>query len=46
LTHELNERGADLDKATRDIAQAVARVGGSAPFTLDLAATVITATRR
>jgi SAM-dependent methyltransferase len=45
LNHELNERGADLDGVTRDIAEAVARVGGSAPLTLDLAATVITATR-
>ena len=43
--HQLNERGANLESATRDVAQAVARVGGSAPFTLDLAATVITATR-
>jgi hypothetical protein len=45
LSHQLRERGADLENATRDIAQAVARVGGSAPFTLDLAATVITAVR-
>lgn len=45
LTHELNERGADLDEVTRDIAHAVARVGGSAPCKLDLSATVITATR-
>jgi SAM-dependent methyltransferase len=41
LTHELVEREAQLDGATRDIAQAVARVGGVAPLTLDLAATVI-----
>jgi SAM-dependent methyltransferase len=45
LTHELEARGADLDEVTREIARAVALVGGSAPFTLDLAATVITATR-
>jgi SAM-dependent methyltransferase len=41
LTHELVERDAQLDSAIRDIAQAVARVGGVAPLTLDLAATVI-----
>jgi hypothetical protein len=45
LSHQLSERGADLERATRDIARAVARVSGSAPFTLDLSATVITATR-
>jgi Methyltransferase domain len=45
LTHELAERGAQLDSAANDIAQAVARVAGVAPLTLDLAATVITATR-
>lgn len=41
LTHELAERGAQLDSATDAIAQAVARVAGVAPLTLDLAATVI-----
>jgi SAM-dependent methyltransferase len=45
LTRQLDERGADLESATREIAQAVARAGGPAPFTLDLAATVITAVR-
>lgn len=45
LTHELTSRGADLDEVVREIEQAVARVGGSAPCTIDLAATVITATR-
>ena len=45
LTHDLVRRGADLDAVTRDVAEAVARVGGSAPCTLDLAATVITALR-
>ena len=45
LSHQLNERGADLESVTRDVARAVARVGGAAPCTVDLAATVITATR-
>jgi SAM-dependent methyltransferase len=45
LTHELTRRGADLDAAARAISEAVARVGGNAPVTLDLAATVITAVR-
>ncbi|MDX6504193.1 MAG: hypothetical protein QOE29_1318 [Gaiellaceae bacterium] len=45
LCHQLTERGADLENATREVARAVARVGGSAPFTLDLAATVVTAIR-
>jgi SAM-dependent methyltransferase len=45
LTHELAERGAQLDAAAEAIAQAVARVGGVAPLTLDLAATVIIARR-
>jgi SAM-dependent methyltransferase len=45
LIRQLDERGADLESATRDIARAVARVGGAAPFTLDLAATVITTVR-
>jgi SAM-dependent methyltransferase len=45
LTHELTRRGADLDAAARAVSEAVARVGGTAPVTLDLAATVITAVR-
>jgi SAM-dependent methyltransferase len=45
LCRQLTERGADLETATREVARAVARVGGSAPFTLDLAATVVTAMR-
>ena len=45
LTHELTQRGADLTSVTTGVAEAVARAGGSAPFTLDLAATVITAAR-
>jgi hypothetical protein len=45
LCHQLTERGADLETATRAVARAVARVGGSAPVTLDLAATVVTARR-
>jgi hypothetical protein len=45
LCHQLTERSADLETATREVARAVALVGGSAPFTLDLAATVVTAIR-
>jgi SAM-dependent methyltransferase len=45
LTHELVRRGADLDSVARDVGDVLARDGGSAPFTLDLAATVITAKR-
>jgi SAM-dependent methyltransferase len=45
LTHELTQRGADLDSVAREVSEAVARVGGTAPVTLDLAATVITAVR-
>jgi hypothetical protein len=45
LCQQLTERGGDLENATREVARAVARVGGSAPFTLDLAATVVTAMR-
>jgi hypothetical protein len=45
LRRQLDERGANLENATRDIAHAVARVGGSAPVTPYLAAAVIPATR-
>jgi SAM-dependent methyltransferase len=45
LCHQLQERGANLDDATLEVARAVARVGGSAPFTLDLAAAVVSAVR-
>ena len=45
LTHELTERGANLDDMVRDLAAAVMPLGGEAPFTANLAATVITATR-
>jgi SAM-dependent methyltransferase len=45
LSHQLKERGANLESAAREVAEAVARVGGSAPTTLDLAAIVITGTR-
>jgi SAM-dependent methyltransferase len=45
LNHELTRRGADLDHVASEAAGAVAAVTGSAPITVDLAATVITATR-
>jgi SAM-dependent methyltransferase len=45
LTHELTARDADLDEVVGVIERAVALVGGSAPCRVDLAATVITATR-
>jgi hypothetical protein len=45
LNHELTRRGAYLDHVASEAARAVGRVTGSAPITVDLAATVITATR-
>jgi SAM-dependent methyltransferase len=45
LTHELTQRGADLDDMVRELATAVSPGGGEVPFTAKLAATVITATR-
>ncbi|MCA1647322.1 MAG: hypothetical protein LC797_18315 [Chloroflexi bacterium] len=45
LTHELIQRGANLDDMVRELAAAAIPVGGEAPFTANLAATVITATR-
>jgi SAM-dependent methyltransferase len=45
LTHNLKQRGADLDAVAGAIARSAAGVGGSDPFTLDVAAIVITATR-
>ena len=45
LNHELTGRGADLDHVASEAARTVAGVTGSAPITVDLAATVITATR-
>jgi SAM-dependent methyltransferase len=44
LTHELLERGVDLDAVTHEIAQALAHVGGDKPFRPTLAATIISAT--
>ena len=43
--HELTGRGADLDHVASEAARTIAELGGSAPITVDLAATVITATR-
>jgi ubiquinone/menaquinone biosynthesis C-methylase UbiE len=45
LTHELVQRGADLDEVTRAFTQALVPVGGERPFKAALSATVITATR-
>jgi SAM-dependent methyltransferase len=45
LSHQLVERGANLENVTHEVARAVARVGGSAPLTLDLAAMVVTGVR-
>jgi ubiquinone/menaquinone biosynthesis C-methylase UbiE len=44
LTHELVNRGADLDAIVRELVDALIPVGGERPFTATLAATVITAT--
>jgi SAM-dependent methyltransferase len=43
LTHELTQRGADLDEMIRELADSVVAVGGAHPFTAHLSATVITA---
>jgi SAM-dependent methyltransferase len=45
LTHELVNRGADLDAIERELVEALIPLGGERPFTASLAATVITATR-
>jgi SAM-dependent methyltransferase len=45
LTHELSERGADLDVITSELTNALIPVGGDRPFEAQLAATVIIAAR-
>ena len=45
LNHELTRRGADLDEVALEVAEVVGARHGAAPVTVDLAATVITATR-
>ena len=45
LNHGLTQRGADLDEVAREVAEVVGARHGAAPVTVDLAATVITATR-
>jgi SAM-dependent methyltransferase len=45
LTHELIARGADLDAVERPLTEALAELGGEEPFTIPLAAVVVTATR-
>jgi SAM-dependent methyltransferase len=45
LTHELTQRGADLDDMVRELAASVTPPGDEVPFTASLAATIITATR-
>jgi SAM-dependent methyltransferase len=45
LTHELTQRGADLDDMVRELADTLVAVGGARPFTASLTATVITALR-
>ena len=45
LSHDLTQRGADLDRVAREACLPVARIAGTAPVTIDLAAIVITAVR-
>ena len=45
LNHGLTHRGADLDEVALQVAEVVGARHGAAPVTVDLAATVITATR-
>jgi SAM-dependent methyltransferase len=45
LTHELVARDADLDEVARELAAALAAVGGSEPYRVELGAIVISAAR-